>query len=323
MNRIRLVNELLDADKYEEAVKILEEIRSSKPLGIDALSLLAYAYGHLRQNDLSLQLYQEAISLASSELMNAEATYSEPREVESDPTLIENRQYIKRLKDNAAGILCDMGYDRLSQSDYEAAIEFFARSLEYRPDDEYSLSSLAFCYSKTGKLELAINGYEHAISLAEAAAVSDQISRNNYEDHQKHDNSLVNLYEGYYDVLWQFSKSIKTNKPLLNKAVSAYERTVSIGASNADLSRHVAYIYWSLGRKQDTISSLERAISLQPDMIEAYDNLIYYLGRMGKFQYALRVTEKEDEVCKRLGISFYDTVQNPVMRWLARVLHLG
>jgi Flp pilus assembly protein TadD len=53
----------IKAGKYEEAIRLLKEVAVSEPKNADVQNLLGYSHRKLKQFDLALQYYQEALRL--------------------------------------------------------------------------------------------------------------------------------------------------------------------------------------------------------------------------------------------------------------------
>ena len=165
--------ELVDAENYQEAQIILEQVLSDDPTNKDALVELGYIY-----------LFDYEDSLKAQEIIGKAVTYHP-----TDPMIMS--EYVNMCKDNGDSQSCidniqnslakdadnpvayrGLGDLNLSQGNYDAAIEHFSSAAEHSesPNDFLLLSR---AYSKSGDAVQAIEQNKIALRKLEEQKDSD------------------------------------------------------------------------------------------------------------------------------------------------------
>ncbi|UJB69953.1 tetratricopeptide repeat protein [Acaryochloris sp. 'Moss Beach'] len=164
---------------------------------------------------------------------------------------------------------------------YEEAIASYKKVLEYKPNDDRTLSNLGVLLARLGQYSEAIENYSKAI----------EINRSNYKALSNRGIALGELRQ-YKEAITSFEKALKI-KP------EEYDTWVNQG---------VNLIY--LERYEDAASKFHHAISLDPNQYYAWTHLGTALDKLGQhdkaithFEKAIEIEPKHDQSWTNRGIA--------------------
>jgi serine/threonine protein kinase/Flp pilus assembly protein TadD len=157
----------------------------------------------------------------------------------------------------------------IRRSRYADAAASYERARELAPDNTIVWRNLGAAYFQLQRYDDAASAFQRSLEIAPSAATYTNLG-------------TLRFYQGRY-----------------HDAVPAFEKAVELGANRSLYWGNLADAYrWAPGRRPDSISAYERAISLlrdeaakQPTMVELRSRLATYLAKSNQAQAALQTIE--------------------------------
>jgi len=190
---------------------------------------------------------------------------------------------------------------KMQRGDLKAAIRHAKKAIKLQPGHTGALSNLGFAYTKTGKVDQALNCYHKALE-------SDPLYP---EAHY----NLARLLQadGHLDeAIVHFKKSIDTRPDHYlshacladaylkagdyDRALACFEEARKLKPEEAETHHNVSYALRKLGRLDDALASSMRASELSPDYTLAYNTRGLIYEDCGK--------TSEAESCYKMALSY-------------------
>ena len=157
--------------RWSEAVQRLQRLRESDPDNPAVWFCLGFLHGELRNQDLAIEAYKEAIRLKPD---FAEAYF---RLGVSHDSLGQNAEATQalneavRLKPDYAEAYAYLGYYYRQRSQYAEATQSFKKAILLRPDFADAYFGLGICYKRLGQRTEALRAYWTLRRLDTAMAI--------------------------------------------------------------------------------------------------------------------------------------------------------
>ncbi|MBN2019796.1 MAG: tetratricopeptide repeat protein [Sedimentisphaerales bacterium] len=159
---------------------------------------------------------------------------------------------------NDAQIFYQKGMKELWQENWSAALTYFQKAKEKKPQDADVLFQVGYCFGKLSINEDAIESFKQAIRISPDYA-------------EAHYNLGITYNElGDYE-----------------NAIESYKQVIRIKSDFTDAHSCLGVAYSALGRYQDAIESFKKAIIIKSDDAVAYYNLGVANGELGRHQDAV------------------------------------
>ncbi len=158
-------DDLKAEERYEEAVKVCEEILVEDPVCVEALEEIGDNYISLNELAKAEKALRQAITLDSK---SANAAYllgflfSCRREWEESIAFLEKAD---ELKPNHPEILRCLGWSFAMSGEYGKGIILLERARTLAPDDVFVLTDLGVCYLNEKKIDAALPVFRRILEI--------------------------------------------------------------------------------------------------------------------------------------------------------------
>ncbi len=173
------------------------------------------------------------------------------------------------LYPNAVELHVGVGYSRLAREEYAWARRAFESALVFDPDHEDALAGLGEVLLKFGQVDAGLRAFEQTVTLG---------------------------YDDDVDLMLQIGRAL-FREDFVEPALTFFERAVAHADDSAEAVACVGYAQHRLGRDGDAVASLNRALMLDPGLMEArvyLANLRYDAGELNEALMEFERTEPAD-----------------------------
>ncbi len=263
---------LTNGGKYKAAEVMLHKLVEEAPNSADAHYLLAATLFHLQQPKISLAEYTTAARLRRP-------TTEELIGVASDYILLEDytdaTRWLKLVTEQSPRL--PLGWYLLGRTEYNdnnmpAAEQAFAACLRLEPRHVRAEYNLGLVYEKTERYELAVQAYRQAITW--------QAGLRNFDPQPYLDLGSLLRHQGHAE-----------------EALPYLERAAHADETNPMAHQEFALGLEAVGRYDEAIGELKRAVGLVPDS----ESLHFFLGRIYRRQGQADAAAKEFAEASRLA----------------------
>lgn len=180
----------------------------------------------------------------------------------------------RRLTPDDADIWCVSGWEALEDGDLELARQSIRRLMELVPDDPWCDVQAAFVLEACGDLDAASMHAEKALSmLPEKAESWRALAKVRYRQNRMQEASSLllkarQLDPDSIDIDLQLGWVYLSNNRL-DEAEAEFERAVAKDAMNSTIWLEMAEVRQRAGRISQALESLQQALNLQPDRVDA------------------------------------------------------
>ena len=176
---------------------------------------------------------------------------------------IEYYQKALQLKPDYAEVHFNLGNVLEQKGKLVEAIEAYQKALQRKPDYAEAHSNLGNVLKKQGKLQAAIYSYEQSLKILPNSALT------------------------YYNLGHAFAKQGK-----LSAAVESYQKALRLKPNYAKAYCNLGIALKRQGKLSAAVESYQKAIKIQPKFVEAYYNLGHALANQGKLSAAVESYKK-------------------------------
>jgi protein O-GlcNAc transferase len=173
---------------------------------------------------------------------------------------------ILKERPNDAELLHFLGIVYTQMQQYDSAIEYFKKALQFNTTNAEGYLALAIVIEHQGRPDEALQYYEKAVSL------------------NPHNDEV-------YIRLGDFLKE----KGMIDKAINTYKHAVQINPNDANLLNKLGNSLQRAGRTDEAIPFYQKALHLNPDLVEGYNNLGAAFVEKGLFEEAATYYQKAIE----------------------------
>lgn len=244
-------------------------------------------------------------------------------------------QQAAKVCPNYAPAHYNLGVAAAEQGDMEGAVAEYREAIQFQPAYTEAWCNLGVIYKSQGRLDDAIDAYEKAhavapdnelVSVNLAAALTEQatlvkdgnggstgggdsMSSNNLDnsDNSNTTNKAISSKQATYGI--QSKEDNNNNTSSLHKAISIYEKALSINPKSVETLYNLAVALTEAGYKDRAIFTYEITITLAPHCAEAHNNLgVLYRERANPekaaqcYAAALSVRPSFPEALNNLGV---------------------
>lgn len=230
---------------YPKAIAQIKQVLSFRPKELRVRDHLAYLYEEMKDYEQAIQEYQTIIQTddqySDGYLHLGYLLYRLKRGEEALPYF--RRVVVLNPKMSEAFLM--LGLTHLQLTRYEAAVETFKEGLVRNPDNADLHFNLGTAYDKMGRLDELIFEMEEAIRLD-----------------PKHADALN--YLGY---------TYAERDMRLGEAVVLIQKALEIKPQNGYYLDSLAWAYFKLGRNQEALAEMKRAVDVVPDDPTFFEHL--------------------------------------------------
>lgn len=279
---IQIAQQQLQAGNIEYASQILEKLLATNPDNVDAIhlmSMIEYMRGNMEK-------------------------------------AIDHCNHVLEIAPDSVPVLNNLGNFLKACDDLHQAKEIYQRVLKLDPACFPAQYNLGNVEAALGFPEEALNAYKKAIVLNDSYAdchynMGMELSRlENHEEALKAYSRAVELDPSHGDALTQKGTSLY-RLGRLEEAVLAYENAAD-AVPGPSVHNNLGVVLTSLGRSQDAVVALNKAVQEAPDELDFRSNLgtaQIAAGDLDGALMSLRQVLKKDSNClearKNLGLLYY------------------
>ena len=243
----------MNTEEENQTVTAAENAVSHTPADFEKHVELGMAYFHARRFDKAMAAFHRAIELnpkAATAYNGIGRVYYHTGPAEK---AIEAYRQAFRLDRQYVDAYFGLGVLYFAQlGDFEAAVETFQDGLAHNPNNGFLVASLGNTYARMGRFDEALASLQQAIRL---------------------DPNSTYAY-GNLSILYLHLKRYED-------VIATCLRETEIEDGN-DARRILGYVYDWLGRPEEAIAQLERAVALEPQDYEARGALAKVLRTVGR-----------------------------------------
>jgi protein O-GlcNAc transferase len=182
---------------------------------------------------------------------------------------------------------------------YQNAEQFFQAALQLEPEAAAIHNSLGFTLQQQGKLEEAIACYEKALKIL-PDSVEVQINLSNALHVQGKLSSEEQAH--YADLNHQFALG-RQHVGDFKIAEFYYRQAIALQPDLVEAHNNLGDVLQKQGRLNDALKSYQEAIKIKPDYPYVYHNLGYFFHQKGKFEEAIEAYKKALKIKSDLAIT--------------------
>jgi TonB family protein len=289
--------------QIEEAIKAYKKVLQIKPDYELAYMELGQIYNQLKQPDLEIQTYQEAVkaNVRSIELLKKLARALSNKKRYEEAVVVTRK--VLEIYNEEFDSLIGLGWLYLQLERYEDSIGIHWEAIKLRPDYAMAYQNLGAGYEYRGQLQDAIDAYQKAIELnpklesvyATLGYLYGKLNR--YEEVIQVSKRALEINPRLY-IAWFNLATGYANIRRHKEAIDAYKKASEVNPEFAKANIGLGGSFLLLGRFEEAVSSLNQAIKLEPDNIAALHNLGAVYVKMRRFQDAIAVYKQAIQVKK-------------------------
>ena len=295
------------AQKYEEALKISERVKSHKMTGMCSYQL-GVIQSRLGQYQKSLEYYEQSLAI-SKKIGNAKgeganfgnigSVYNSLSQYDKALEYYEQSLAINRKIGNVSGEGGNLGsigsvYNSLSQ--YDKALEYYEQSLAINKKignvsgEGANLSSIGWVYVNLGQYTKALEYYEQALTI------SKKIGNVKGESGNLNDIGVVYKNLGQYTkVLDYYEQSLAINRKIGN-----------VQGEGGNLN-NIGRVYKDLGQYTKSLEYHEQSLQIRKKIGDvkgegySLNNIGEVYGSLGQYTKALAYYDQSLQIIKKIG----------------------
>jgi protein O-GlcNAc transferase len=189
---------------------------------------------------------------------------------------------------NQVEALYGLGMLAQQRKQYQNAEQFFRDALQLQPEAAAIHNSLGFTLQQQGKLEEAVTCYEKALKiLPDSIEVQINLANVLYLQGKLSPEEQVH----YADLNQKFALS-RQHVEDFKIAEFYYRQAIALQPDLVQAHNNLGDVLQRQGRLNDALISYQEAIRIQPDYPYTYHNLGYFLHQKGKFTEAIEAYKK-------------------------------
>lgn len=158
--------ELFGKGKYQEALKIYQEVIGQDSANPDVYLLLGYTYEALGDDDKSIQAFEQCLQLEKTHLKAYLKLGFQAMKIGDYAKGVSAFKEAININPGCATAYLNLGqYYLLKTGEIQKARDFFTKAKELDPKDTDVYNLLALAYQKEGRLEEAVAEYQLSLEL--------------------------------------------------------------------------------------------------------------------------------------------------------------
>ena len=182
-----------------------------------------------------------------------------------------------------------LGYIANYQQDFDAAIDYCYKAVEFMPNYAAAWNNLGYAYTYKGTFERAIECYQRAIELAPNDAAP-LINLGNIYDELKNFDAAIEYYQRALTVAPDYANTWNSlGYAFIQKG--DFDKGIEYCGKAVELDKHYAAAWNGLGyaynRKQKFYKAIEccrKAVGLNKNYANAWNNLGYACSKVNRFE---------------------------------------
>jgi len=195
--------------------------------------------------------------------------------------------------------LYGLGMLAQQRGQYQNAEQFFQAALQLQPEAAAIQNSLGFTLQQQGKLEEAITYYEKALKIL-PDSIEVQVNLGNALHVQGKLSPEEKVH--YADLNQQFALG-RLQVGDFKIAELYYRQAIALQPDLVQAHNNLGEVLQKQGRFNEAVKSCQEAIKIKPDYPYAYHNLGYFFQEKGKFEEAIEAYKKALNIQPDLGIT--------------------
>jgi tetratricopeptide (TPR) repeat protein/DNA-binding winged helix-turn-helix (wHTH) protein len=219
--------------------------------------------------------------------------------------------------------LYTLGVEHAQNFHYAEAIAMFERALEVDPNFHMAYARIGYTHAfSRGNSEAGVPFLKSALEKSAGMNERDRlfleawllVAKNDFTAAVGTYRRLVNEYPDEISAYVALARLLRGEKKL-PEAREILEKVVAIDPDSADARNLLGGIYFALGQKEQSLSSVLRYAELKPNEANAYDSLGVIYHRMGRYHEAIQSF--------RHALALKPDFEVPVIHLGNTLVHLG
>ena len=283
---------LIQEDKYDEAIELLNEVIEEDPDYAQAYSSRGIAKHGLEEYTGAVADYDTAIKSGLEEpYIYYNRGIAKDKLEEHEAAIADYDTAIKQGHDNAETYF-NRGNAKRALGDYEAAIADYDTAIELDPDSAYRYSTRGRVKAVLDKYEAAIADYDTAIELDPdhaQAYLNRGLAKHELDEYE----AAVTDYDTAIELDPDHAQAY-LNRGLAKHELDEYEAAVTDYDTAIELNPNHAQAYLNRGLTKEELGECEAAIAdydtvieLDPENSYAYNNRGFAKYKLGKHESAV------------------------------------
>ena len=292
--RFQVAQGMIRAERYEEAVALIEALLEVDPNNVVAMGSLANALTKSDHADKALVVYQRMIEIEpardSPYLGSARILMSQQRYSEAEALI---RKILDLQPRNPDGYTT-MGNLLIDQEQFDGAEPWFRKALAIDPNSTLAVAGLGNCLNRAGRAREALDilqaRWEHDktshVIAYNLGVVADRLG--NAKGALEYYQAAARI-EPDHSMTWNNVASILHKSGKRQQALRFFEKAHDLDPENTEATYNLGTVLLESGRPRDALPLLEEAAAKRPDLTQARVMMAMALVRVGQKEKAIEV----------------------------------
>ncbi len=285
------------AERYDDAIRALQEALERNPANETAISELAHVYELAGKVEESIHIYQQLIDedpYSHTAWYNLGNAYVKLGLTEK---ALEAYEYCTLIKDDFSSAHFNKGNAHVQVDQYHEAIQAYNKCLRLEPPLPVTHCYIGECYEKLDRLDLAVRHYQKALEL-DPEWVDAWVGIGVVKDLEGHTveslnylKKAVTLSEEEPDTWLILAKALHKAEFYL-EARQAYEEVAHLAPDTVELWMEYSRMEADFVSITAGLDVIERGLEIYSDQPELIYRMVAYLLRLGRRQEGLEHLEE-------------------------------
>ena len=194
------------------------------------------------------------------------------------------------------------------------AIEAYNQAISLKPAYADAFYNMGIAFQGQGKLKEATEAYKRAVDIKPNYVMAHNNLGNVLQEQEKLEEAIkayhtaISLKPDYVDVYYNLGNALK-EQGKLEEAIAAYNKTLVIKPDYTDAYSNMSTVLKEQGKLDEAIEACSKALEIQPGYADAYYNMGAVLQEQGKLDEAIEAFKKVLDI-KPDSVDTYNNLGN-------------